>query len=97
MAPIFRKTRAISPKPTFCSFMSKFPTWLPGQVLPRGGDKMKCEDGTTIRTRIHADPALMRNHDLLNDREAEAGTDGYHAFTTPEPLENPFSIFWRDT
>ena len=58
---------------------------------------MKCEDGSTTRTGVYVDAALMRNHDLLNEREAEAGTDGSRTFTTPEPLENPFSVFRRDT
>jgi hypothetical protein len=49
---------------------------------------MKCEDGAAIRTRAYSDAASMHIHGLLDDCEAEAGTDGRRTFATPEPLED---------
>src|SRR5262249_890971 len=62
-----------------------------------GWSKAEREHHPAARMVVYRDGALMRLHDLRDNREAETGTAGALSFATPEPLEHVTPLISRDT
>jgi hypothetical protein len=58
--------------------------------------KAECEHHPAARIVVHRDGALMRLHDLSDDRKAETSAAGALSLATPESLEHVTPLVSRD-